>query len=288
MNRLSTERRAQVIGCLVEGMSMRATTRVTGVAKQTVTDLLVNIGQACSEYQDYALRNLYCPVIECDEIWSFCYSKQKNVPTEFQDTFGYGDVWTWTAIDADTKLVPSWLVGERAGRDAFTFLYDLRSRLRNNRVQITTDGHQPYLQVIEPLFGSDRVDFAMLHKIYGRPGGNHPERTYSPAVCTGTEVRVIAGDPDPARISTSYVERQNLTMRMGMRRFTRLTNAFSKKVENHAHTVSLHFMYYNFGRNHQSLRVRKPNGRYAQRTPAMAAGVCDYEWSLGHIAGLLD
>ena len=264
---------------------MRATTRLTGAAKQTVADLLVDIGQACSEYQDYTLRNLNCPVIECDEIWAYCYAKQKNVPDEYQGTFGYGDVWTWTAIDADTKLVPSWLVGERTNRDAYYFLSDLRSRLRNNRVQITTDGHQPYLTVIEPLFGADSVDYAQLIKVYE---SSQDETRYSPAQCTSTDIRVITGDPDPDRISTSYVERQNLTMRMGMRRFTRLTNAFSKKVENHAHTVSLHFMYYNFGRHHQSLRVRQPDGKYRQRTPAMAAGVSDYKWSLTDIAALLD
>jgi IS1 family transposase len=266
-------------------MSIRATVRVIGVAKNTIVNLLADLGQACSDYQDTELRNLDCPVIECDEIWSFCHSKQKNVREEHQDEFGYGDVWTWTAIDADTKLVPSWLVGERTNRDAYTFLSDLKSRLQNNRVQITTDGHQPYLTDIEPLFGADSVDFAMLHKIYGTSEGEHsPERSYSPAVCTGFDIRIITGDPDPDHISTSYVERQNLTMRMGMRRFTRLTNGFSKKVENHAHAVSLHFMYYNFGRPHQTLTKRfgEPT------TPAMAAGISDYPWSFTDIAGLLD
>jgi IS1 family transposase len=254
MNRLSTERRGQVISCLVEGMSIRVAVRVTGVAKNTIAKLLCDLGEGCSEYQDVTLRNLDCLVIECDEIWSFCYSKQKNVPEEFKDNFGYGDVWTWTAIDADTKLVPSWLVGERTNRDASTFLYDLRTRLRNNRVQITTVGHQPYLNVIEPLFGADSVDFAMLHKIYEAGAApDSADHVYSPAKCTGIDVRVIAGQPDPDRISTSYVERQNLTMRMGMRRFTRLTNGFSKKVENLAHAVSLHYMHYNFARPHQTL-----------------------------------
>ncbi len=287
MNRLSTERRAQVIGCLVEGMSMRATTRVTGVAKQTVADLLVDIGQACSEYQDHALRNLPCSVVEADEIWSFCYAKQKNVPEKFKGEVGYGDVWTWTAIDAETKLIPAWLVGERTMVDCYTFLSDLKSRLRNARIQLTTDGLGHYLRVVDGIW-ADKIDFAMLHKIYGGTGDSTPERTYSPAKCTGVDVRLIAGDPDPSRISTSYVERQNLTMRMGMRRYTRLTNAFSKKIENHAHTVSLHFMYYNFSRVHQSLRVRRPDGTFAKRTPAMAAGVCSYPWSLSQIAGLLD
>ena len=281
MNRLSRQKRAEVLALLVEGMSIRATVRVTGVAKNTITKLLTDLDQVCSDYQDATLRNLVCPVVQCDEIWSFCHS----VAPEHEDEFGYGDVWTWTAIDADSKLVMSWLVGERTNRDAYVFLSDLKGRLRNNRVQITTDGHQPYLSVIEPLFGADSVDFAMLHKIYGMTSGDHsPERTYSSAVCTGIDIRIIAGDPDPDRISTSYVERQNLTMRMGMRRFFRLTNAFSKKVENHAHAVSLHFMYYNFGRPHQTLTKRY--GR--PTTPAMAAGVSDYVWSFSDIAALLE
>ena len=249
---------------------MRAVCRTTGVARQTVSDLLENIGQACSEYQDAAFRNLNCKVLEADEIWSFCHSKQRNVAPEHEGELGYGDVWTWTAIDADTKLVPSWLVGERSLADAYTFLADLRSRLRNARIQLTTDGLSHYLRVVDGLW-ADNIDFAMLHKIYGAPGDT--EHRYSPATCTGTDVRIIAGDPDPDRISTSYVERQNLTMRMGMRRFTRLTNVFSKKIEFHAHAVSLYFMYYNFVRTHDSLRIRRPDGKYAKRTPAMAAGI---------------
>jgi IS1 family transposase len=284
MNRLSTQKRAEVLALLVEGMSIRAIVRVTGVAKNTITKLLADLGQACSDYQNETLVNLYCPVIECDEIWSFCHSKQKNVAPEHEGEFGYGDVWTWTAIDADTKLVPSWWVGRRTNRDAYAFLSDLRGRLRNNRVQITTDGHQPYLNVIEPLFGADAVDFAMLHKIYGTGTKASDDHTYSPPVCTGIDIKIIAGDPDPDRISTSYVERQNLTMRMGMRRFTRLTNGFSKKVDNHAHAISLHFMYYNFGRPHQTLTKQygKPT------TPAIAAGVAHHVWSFSEIAGLLD
>ncbi|MGA9078212.1 MAG: IS1 family transposase [Acidimicrobiales bacterium] len=284
---MSTERRAQVIGCLVEGMSMRATARVTGVAKQTIVDLLVNIGQACSEYQDHVLRNLDCKIVEADEIWAYCYSKAKNVPDEYQDTFGYGDVWTWTAIDADTKLIPTWLVGERTLADCYTFLADLKSRLKNNRIQLTTDGLSHYATVADALWRNN-VDFAQLIKIYGSLGSVSPEQRYSPGVCTGTDIRIMAGNPDPSRISTSYVERQNLTMRMGMRRFTRLTNAFSKKVENHAHTVSLHFFYYNFCRNHESLRIKNADGTYAQRTPAMAAGITTYRWSLTQLAGLLN
>jgi IS1 family transposase len=280
MNRLSTERRGQVIACLVEGMSIRATVRVTGVAKNTIVNLLAGLGEVCSAYQDRTLRNLSCERIECDEIWSFCYAKAKNVPVKYEDEWGYGDVWTWTAIDADTKLVPSWLVGKRDNRDCYTFLADLKSRLRPGRVQLTTDGLASYLAVIEPLFGADRVDYAQLIKLYGEGDTDH---RYSPASCTGIDTRIVAGNPDPSLISTSYVERQNLTMRMGMRRFTRLTNGFSKKVENHAHAVSLHFMHYNFARPHQTLTKRfgKPT------TPAMAAGVSDHVWSVWEIAGLL-
>ena len=283
MNRLSTERRGQIVACLVEGMSIRGTCRVTGVAKNTIVKLLCDLGEACAEYQDVRLRDLTSERIECDEIWSFCYSKQKNVPEQFKDTPGYGDVWTWTAIDADTKLVPSWLVGERTNRDAYFFLVDLKSRLRG-RVQLTTDGHKPYLTVIEPLFGADGVDFAMLHKMYGASSHDSPEHTYSPAKCTGIDKRTIVGNPDPDLISTSYVERQNLTMRMGMRRFTRLTNAFSKKIENLAHAVSLHYMHYNFARPHQTLT--KQFGRHT--TPAMAADKASHVWSVWEIAGLLD
>ncbi len=280
-NILNSERRAQVVSCLVEGMSIRATVRVTSVAKNTIVKLLNDLGEACAEFQDGALTNLDCKVIECDEIWSFCYAKQKNVPEQFIGTPGYGDVWTWVAIDADTKLVPSWLVGERTNRDAYVFLSDLKSRLKG-RVQLTTEGHKPYLSVIEPLLGADGVDFPMLHKMYGNePGG---ERRYSPAICTGIEKRVITGTPDEARISTSYVERQNLTKRMGMRRFTRLTNSFSKKLENLTHAVSLHYMHYNFCRTHTTLTKRygKPT------TPAMAAGVAKYPWSVHQIVGLLE
>lgn len=266
---------------------MRAACRVTGVAKQTVADLLVEIGQACSEYQDHALRNLNCRVLEADEIWTYCYSKSKNVPEEYQDTFGYGDVWTWTVIDADTKLIPTWLVGERTLADCYTFLADLKSRLKAGRIQLTTDGLSHYAIAADAIW-RNTADFAQLIKQYGNAGTADNEQRYSPAVCTGTETRVMTGNPDPARISTSYVERNNLTMRMGMRRFTRLTNAFSKKVENHAHAVSLHFFYYNFCRFHESLRIKNADGTYTRRTPAMAAGVATYQWSLTQLAGLLD
>ena len=280
MNRLSVERQGQVIGCLVEGMSIRATVRVTGVAKNTVTKLLVDLGQACSEYQDAVLTNLTTRRVECDEIWSFIGAKQKHVDPE-KHPDDYGDVWTWTAIDADSKLMVSWLVGERTMADAYHFLSDVKSRL-GHRVQMTTDGHKPYLTVVEPLFGADGIDFAMLHKLYGADSRD-TEARYSPAVCTAIDKRVICGEAEEALISTSYVERANLTMRMGMRRFTRLTNTFSKRMENHVHAVSLHFMHYNFGRPHQTLTKRygKPT------TPAMAAGVADHPWSVWEIAQLL-
>jgi IS1 family transposase len=281
MNRLDVNERAAIIRCLVEGNSIRATARMTGAARNTITTLLVNLGKATAEYQDRTLRNLTSERIQCDEIWAFCYAKAKNVPQSKRDTFGYGDVWTWTAIDADTKLVPTWLVGSRDEWAAHDFIADLGSRLAN-RVQITTDGHRPYLAAIEAEFGRD-VDFAQIIKTYGvqkSEDASPTARRYSPNVVTGIEVREVSGDPDPAHISTSYVERQNLTMRMQMRRFTRLTNAFSKKVENHAAMVSLHFMFYNFARPHSSLGKNT--------TPAMAAGIADHVWTVYEIAALLD
>lgn len=283
MNRLSTERRGQIIGCLTEGMSIRATCRVTGVARNTVTKLLVDLGAAAAKYQDGALTNLACNIVECDEIWSFCYSKQKNVPDEHQGTYGYGDVWTWTAIDAETKLIPTWLVGERTTQDCYVFLRDLRSRLLpGRRIQITTDGFGSYPPVIDALWRGN-VDYAQIIKEYNNPT-EEERRKYSPPSCTVVDINVLNGTPDPDHISTSYVERQNLTMRMGMRRFTRLTNGFSKSVENHAHAVSLHFLHYNFARPHQTLTKR--HGR--PTTPAMAAGVETRVWSLTDIAALLD
>lgn len=280
MNRLSTKKRAQIIGCLVEGNSIRATVRMTGAAKNTITKLLVDLGEACAEYQDGVLVDLPCKVVEADEIWAYCYAKQKNVPEEFKGTYGYGDVWTFTALCADTKLVPSWLVGERTSDDAEVFLTDLANRMAG-RIQLSTDGHVIYEGTVGPSF-RHQVDWAQIMKTYRAGEGSSPERKYSPAVCTGTKRRVLKGDPDPDRISTSYVERQNLTMRMGMRRFTRLTNGFSRKVENLAHAVSLHYLHYNFARPHTALKERYP------RTPAMAAGVADHIWSLEEIAALLD
>jgi len=276
MNRLSIEQRARVISALVEGNSIRATCRMTGAAKGTVTRLFCDVGIACAKYQDIHLRNLSSRLIQCDEIWSFCYAKQKNVPEEKQGRFGYGDVWTWTAIDADTKLVPSWLVGLRDAGHAFKFMRDLRTKLAN-RVQLTTDGHRAYLTAVEDTFGAD-VDYAMLVKLYGHE--REQVVRYSPARCVGAEPHTIQGKPDPDKISTSYAERQNLTMRMSMRRFTRLTNAFSKKIENLELTVALHFMHYNFARPHKTLANPYP------RTPAMAAGISDHIWTIGEIVKL--
>ena len=264
----------QVVKALVEGNSLRGTARITGVARMTVEKLLRELGYVCAMYQDVAFQKLPCRRIQVDEIWSFTYAKAKNVARAKAAPEGAGDTWTWTAIDADTKLVPCWLVGGRDAGYATEFLQNLAGRLAH-RVQLTSDGHKCYLQAVEDAFGGD-IDYAMLVKHYG----NAPEgqRRYSPAVCTGATKMRVAGDPDEDHISTSYVERQNLTMRMAMRRFTRLTNAFSKKVENLKHSVALHYMYYNFVRIHSSLRV----------TPAMAAGVTDKLWSVEDIVGLLD
>jgi IS1 family transposase len=276
MNRLPLGTRAQMLGMLAEGMSLQATSRLADVSINTVTKLLVDVGAACEEYQDQTLRNIKSRRIQCDEIWSFVYAKAKNVPKEHVGEWGYGDVWTWVAIDADTKLVPSWAVGRRDGFTASAFIRDLADRL-SSRVQLTTDGHKVYLEAVEGAFGSN-TDYAMLVKMYeGDSGKQAPaERRYSPAVCTGAREQTITGNPDPAHISTSFVERQNPTMRMHMRRFTRLTNAFSKKVENHKAMIALHYMHYNFGRIHKTLRV----------TPAMEAGVSDHVWSLEEIANL--
>lgn len=275
MNKLSTAKRVQILSALVEGNSLRSTSRMVGCSINTVTKLLVDLGHACAKYQDKALRNLPCKRIQADEIWSFCYSKAKNVPTDKQGQFGFGDVWTWTAICADTKLIPTWYIGDRGAGSAWEFMQDLAGRL-SNRVQLTTDGHRVYLDAVAEAFRSN-IDYAMLQKIYGHDTGE-PSTRYSPAQCIGTKCDKKIGNPDSAHVSTSYVERANLTMRMGMRRFTRLTNGFSKKVENHAHAVAIHMMHYNFARIHKSLRV----------TPAMEAKVSDHVWSLEEIVGLLD
>jgi IS1 family transposase len=274
MNRLDSETRAQVIRCLVDGASIRATVRITGVSKNTIMKFLVEAGAICSEYQDRKFRNLGCRRIQCDEVWSYVGAKDKNVPDQKRDQFGIGSVWTWTAIDADSKLVPCWLVGTRDVGSATEFIQDLAGRLAH-RVQLTTDGHKPYLTAVEDAFGAD-IDYAMLVKMYGADQGE--EKRYSPAVCIGCKKGVVTGNPDPEHISTSYVERQNLTMRMSMRRFTRLTNAFSKKLENHMAALALYFMYYNFVRIHQTLRV----------SPAMAAGVTGKLWSVYDIVALIE
>ena len=278
MNQLSTERRSRVVSALCEGNSIRSTSRMTGVAVNTVIKLLTEIGSACLDYQDAVMHDLPCRRLQCDEIWSFVYAKAKNVPDQHQGKFGYGDVWTWTAIDAETKLIPCWHVGHRDGEDASLFMENLAQRLRG-RVQLTTDGHHAYLDAVDGAFGAD-IDYAMLRKLYGAEPG--AEKRYSPPVCIGTDMRVVRGNPDKSHVSTSYVERQNLTMRMSMRRFTRLTNGFSKKLENHMHALSLHFMHYNFCRPHKTLS--KP---YAT-TPAMATGLTDHVWEIREIVGLLD
>jgi IS1 family transposase len=273
MNRLSAEQRARVIAALVEGNSVRATCRMTGVAKNTVVKLLSDLGLVCSIYQDRLLRNLPCERVQVDEVWSFVYAKAKNVPENKRGEAG--DVWTWVGLDADTKLVVSYHVGGRGPDDAVTFMHDLASRLRS-RVQLTTDGHMPYLVAVPNAFGNE-IDYATLIKLYGSPKATE-QRRYSPAQLIGIDRRPQIGSPDETHISTSYVERQNLTMRMSMRRFTRLTNGFSKKVENHVAAISLHFFHYNFCRPHQTL---------GGKTPAMVAGVTDHVWPLSELIGLL-
>jgi IS1 family transposase len=245
-----------------------------GVSINTVTKLLVDLGTACAIYQNEVLRNLPCKRIQVDEIWSFCYAKQKNVPAELKGVNGVGDVFTWVAIDADTKLVPSWLVGTRDAEYADAFIRDLASRLAN-KVQITSDGYRAYLTAIEKHFGGD-IDYAMLVKMYGTPHGNKEDRRYSTGECCGAVKGTVCGNPKDEHISTSFVERQNLTMRMGMKRFARLSNGFSKKIENHEHAIAIHYMFYNFGRIHKSLRV----------TPAMEAKISDHVWGLEEIAAL--
>jgi IS1 family transposase len=273
MNRLSEERRAQIIGLLVEGNSLRSASHLMGVSINTVTKLLVDVGAACDRHLRATLVNLRCRRIQCDEIWSFVYAKEKNVTPKMEATKGWArDVWTWTALDPDSKLMVSWLVGKRDAGYAQAFTEDIAHRLAN-RVQLTTDGNKLYLAAVEDAFGMD-VDYAMLVKLYGQPEDG--ERTYSPAICIGCRKTAIMGNPDADHISTSMVERQNLTMRMSMRRFTRPTNAFSKKVENHEAAVALYVMHYNFARIHKTLRV----------TPAMEAGVSDHVWSLAEIARL--
>ncbi len=270
-NKLPLFKRVMILNMLVEGMSMRSISRTVGVSINTVTKLLVEAGEACAAYHDETVRNVKASNVQCDEIWSFCYAISKNVPTAKATPEGAGDVWTWTAIERDSKMILSYEVGDRSGATAIEFMDDLCARLAN-RFQLTTDGHKVYLEAVEGAFGAD-VDYAMLIKLYGEPTGRRGhERKYSPAECTGARKEVITGEPVKELVSTSRVERQNLSMRMGMRRFTRLTNGFSKKIENHLHMLSLYFVHYNFVRIHKSIKC----------TPAMAAGVSetlhDMEW----------
>ena len=272
MKRLSKEKQVQVIAAMTEGMGINAITRITGVAKNTVLKLLVDLGEACGEYMDAKMRNLTCKRIECDEIWSFCHSKAKNVPEDKKGTLGYGDLWTWIAIDADSKLVPCFHVGRRDAEAAKEFIDDLADRLAN-RIQLTTDGYKPYLEAVEGAFGSE-IDFAQLVKLYGHAPD---EVRYSPAPFLATKKTWIAGKPKRKLVSTSYVERQNLTVRMNNRRFTRLTLGFSKKVANHINSLSIHYMVYNYVRIHKTLRC----------TPAMAAGITKRVWEIEDVVNLL-
>jgi IS1 family transposase len=281
MNKLSTERRAQIIRALIEGASVRSTCRITGAAKGTVLKLLAEIGEACADYQNRHLVQLPCRVLQCDEIWSFVGAKERNVPTEDRGR-GRGDVWTWTAICADTKVVPCWHIGRRDAEAAYAFMEDLASRLAH-RVQLTTDGHKAYLSAVEGAFGWNGVDYAMLVKLYGQP--LEGQRRYSPPEIVGIEKNWVMGQPDADQVSTSYVESHNLTMRMRNRRLTRLTNGYSKKLANHMHAMSLYFMAYNFVHVHHTL-TKKRGGLH--RTPAMAAGVADHVWKVEEIVELLE
>lgn len=274
MNKLSTAKRTQVIAALVEGAGVNSVCRMTGVGKPTVLRLLESLGKACQDYQDRTLRNLTCKRVQVDEIWSFCFAKDRNLPDELKEEFGFGSVWTWMAIDADTKIIPAWLVGDRTPEYAQKFISDLASRLVH-RIQLTSDGHKPYLEAVWNAFHGD-IDYAMLIKLYSNPPTEHQTR-YSPGVCCGARKAKIAGHPDKRHVSTSYAERHNLQMRMSMRRFTRLTNAHSKKIQNHVYSIAIYTMFYNFVRIHSTLRV----------TPAMEAGVSNHVWSLEEMIGLL-
>ncbi|MGD9852457.1 MAG: IS1 family transposase [Nitrospirales bacterium] len=273
MNKLSTAKRTQVIAALVEGAGINSVCRMTGVGKPTVLRLLENLGKACKDHQDRNLRNLTCKRIQVDEIWSFCFAKDRNLPDELKEKFGFGSVWTWLAIDADTKLIPAWLVGGRDATYAEKFISDLAGRL-THRVQLTSDGHKPYLEAVWNAFHAD-IDYAMLVKLYSNPPSGNQTR-YSPGVCCGARKAKITGNPDKNHVSTSYSERLNLQFRMGNRRFTRLTNAHSKKVQNHIYSIAIYTMFYNFVRVHSTLRV----------TPAMEAGVANHAWSLEEMIGL--
>jgi IS1 family transposase len=274
MNKLPLEKRLHILNMLCEGSSMRSISRVVDVSINTVAKLLVDAGTACALFHDETVRNLNAARIQCDEIWSFCYAKQQHVERATKPVEGAGDVWTWTAIDAESKLIMSWMVGSRDGDTAHVFIEDLKTRLAT-RVQLTTDGHRVYLEAVESSFGAD-IDYAMLIKLYGQPRDG--EARYSPGECIGTQTHNIQGTPNPAHISTSYIERHNLTTRMSLRRFTRLTNAFSKKLENHCHALALYFVWYNFARPHKTLRT----------TPAMAAGLTPTLWDMADVLNLVE
>jgi IS1 family transposase len=274
MNKLDTARRVQIVKALVEGNSLRSTTRMVGCSINTVTKLLVDLGTACEAFHDEHVRNVPAQRVQADEIWSFCYARKDNLPEELKGVFGYGDLWTWVGQCADSKLVISWMVGRRSAETAHPFMQDLAARL-STRVQLTTDGLHAYLEATDAAFGTE-IDYARLIKVYG--SDPNAEKRYTPPVCVETKVQVVSGDPAIEHISTSYVERQNLQMRMSMRRFTRLTNGHSKKVENHEHALALHYVHYNFA------RVQKAIGG----TPAMAAGLATRPWSVEEIVGLLD
>lgn len=275
MNKLSTEQRAKILHLLCEGNSVRSITRLLNVGKNTVLNLMIDAGRACAAYHDEHVHGLRSKRIQCDEVWSFVYAKQRNVAEAKAAPDGAGDAWTWTAIDADSKLIISYFVGDRSGQSAIALMDGLASRLAN-RVQLTTDGHKAYLEAVEGAFGAD-IDYAVLHKIYGSVPESAKGR-YSPAECIGTEKRRIEGKPEKRHVSTSFVERSNLTIRMQNRRFTRLTNGFSKKLENHAYSVALFVMFYNFARIHKTLRM----------TPAMEAGVTDRLWDVSDIVALVE
>lgn len=274
---LSTNDRVRIVSCLVEGCSVRATCRMTGFAKGTVLKLLSDLGRVCEAYHSDHVHGLQTKRLQCDEIWAFVGAKNRNLPADKLADPRFGSVWTWTAIDADTKFMVSWGVGERTREVARDFMEDVASRIASDRVQVTTDGFNAYRAAVLLAFG-EKVDLGQAEKVFGTPQSKSPEQRYSPAVCLGCIRRRIKGNPDERKISTSFAERANLTMRMGMRRFTRLTNAFSKKIENHAAAVSLHFMHYNFCRVHQTLKT----------TPAMKAGMADHVWTLAELVAVLE
>jgi IS1 family transposase len=273
MNKLDTKTRALITKALIDGVGVNATCRLTGAAKHTVLKLLAELGEACARYHDGHVRKVKANRVQCDEIWSFCYAKQKNVPDAMKGVFGFGDCWTWTAIDSESKLIISYMLGLRDGSYATEFMKDVAARLAT-KVQLTTDGHKAYLDAVDTAFGGE-VHYAQLVKIYGADRAG--EARYSPPVCIGAHKEEVCGTPDPRQISTSHVERQNLSMRMGLRRFTRLTNAHSKKIENHAHAIALYFMHYNYCKIHQTLRV----------TPAMESGLTDHVWEIEELLGLI-